>query len=122
MRDGTERPGVTLRRRALEDAYWTRHAGSADPAVAVGILGQVLLMVVLGVIEFAGLSELGRDFSVTGFGEHLLVSGARNFGCAALLVSVPVDGGSILRAGVVALAHALRRVVVFPEDLEQLRE
>ena len=38
----------------------------------------------------------------------------------ALRLGRPVDPGAVLRADVVALAHALGRVVALPEDLEHL--
>src|SRR6185503_19440342 len=41
-------------------------------------------------------------------------------GAFALIFGGDVDRGSVLRADVVALAHALRRVMALPEDLEHL--
>src|SRR5947207_9140489 len=37
-----------------------------------------------------------------------------------MLRTICIDGRAVLRAGIVALAHALRRVVAFPENPEQL--
>ena len=36
-------------------------AGAAEPAIAARVLGEVLLVVVLGEVERAGLGDLGRD-------------------------------------------------------------
>ena len=52
--------------------------------------------------------------------ERRLVSGLRRLGRAALLIGKIVDAGAVLRADVVPLPHALRRVVALPEHLEQL--
>ncbi len=50
------------------------YAGSADAAVAAGVLGQVLLMVVLGVVEGRRAGDLGGDRPVAGPVEHGLVA------------------------------------------------
>src|SRR6478736_5982696 len=71
------------------------HAGTAEPAIAERVLGEILLVIVLGEIEF------------------------RRLGGLLLLRREGVDAGTVLRADVVALPHALRRVVAFPEHLEQ---
>ena len=44
----------------------TTHARAAEPAVAVRVRLEVLLVVVLGVVERAGLRYLRRDRSVAG--------------------------------------------------------
>src|SRR5216110_1293724 len=41
----------------------TADAGAAEAAVSVGILGEVLLMIVLGVIEFGRRQDLSGDGS-----------------------------------------------------------
>ena len=102
-----------------------RGAGDADAAevaVAVGVLGQILRVVVLGVEEFWRVHDFGRDRAATGFGEFGLIGCAAGLGGGFLGVTRGVDAGAVLRAGVVALAHALRRVVGFPEQLQQLVE
>ena len=77
-------------------------------------------MVVLGVVELGGLADLRRDRPVAGGVERLLVGVARGLGLRLLLLAVGVDRRAVLRADVVALAHALRRVVALPEDAQQL--
>src|SRR3954462_14630610 len=48
------------------------HAGAADAAVTVGVLGEVLLVIVLGVVEVSGISDLGCDLAVATRGKHRL--------------------------------------------------
>src|SRR5206468_4896834 len=95
-------------------------AGAADPAVARRVPGEVLLVVRLGVEERPGFGDLGRDLAVAGTRQRLLVAGPRREHRLVLRRRGDEDGGAVLRADVVALAHALRRVVTFPEDAEQL--
>ena len=65
--------------------------------------------------------DLGRDRAVAGSRcSRALVGVARGLGGALLLVVRGVDRRAVLGARVVALAHALGRVVVLPEDLQQL--
>src|ERR687885_113823 len=86
------------------------HPRAAQAAVPVGVPGQVLLVVVLGVVERAGLPDLGGDLTVAGLGQALLVGVAGRLGCLLLDVgpgSVPeriagVDGRAVLGADVVA--------------------
>src|SRR5579859_4022186 len=49
------------------------HARAAVPAIAAGIFGEVLLVVVLGVVKRRSLRDLGGDGAVALFGESLLV-------------------------------------------------
>src|SRR3954447_3640425 len=48
------------------------HAGAADAAVTVRVLREVLLVIVLGVVELAGICDLGRDVAVATSGKHRL--------------------------------------------------
>jgi len=50
------------------DASRTGDPRAAEPAVAVRILGEVLLVVILGVIEGRRLADLGGDGAVAGGG------------------------------------------------------
>ena len=68
-------------------------------------------MVVLGVEELGGVDDLGGDLAVAGVAQALLVELARGLRGLALGVRGRVDGGAVLGAHVVALAHALGRVV-----------
>src|SRR5438132_12251408 len=83
-------------------------AGTAEPAVAVRVLREVLLVVRLGVVERPGRRDLGRDLAVAGALQLCLEHVARRLGGRALRVVGRVDRGAVLRAGVVALAHPLR--------------
>src|SRR3990172_10455453 len=71
---------ATARSAALGQAGGAAHTGTAHAAVAPGVLRQVLLMIVLGVIEFQGLPDLGRDGAEAGRLEHLLVGEAGGLG------------------------------------------
>src|SRR5262249_45067372 len=59
------------------------------------------------------------DRTVTFLLQLLLVHLLRGLGRLTLRGIVGIDAGAILRTDVVPLAHALRRVVVFPERLQQ---
>src|SRR5690606_31427525 len=94
-----------------------RDPGAPDPAVAVGVLGQILLVIVLGVIKRRRLAELGGDVPVAGRVQGRLIGlpgRARGLG---LLGRVGVDRRAILSADVVALPHALGGIVALPEHL-----
>src|SRR5438105_13793917 len=95
------------------------HAGAAQAAVPARILGQVLLVVVLGVIERRLGGDLRRDLPVPRLRQRLLILLARRFGRLPLRIAGRVDGGAILGAHVIALAHPLRRIVVLPEDAQE---
>src|SRR5262249_21116772 len=112
-------PGGRLRRRT---SYTNRTGDTGTPqtAVAVRVLREVLLVVRLRVVERAGLGDLGRDLAVARAGELRLERLARRLRGGALRVRGRVDRRAVLRADVVALAHALRRVVVLPEEPEDL--
>src|SRR2546423_1580458 len=60
------------------------HAGATQPAIAVRVLGQVLLVIGLRVEELAGGRELGRDLAVAGLAELLLEHRAGGLGGFAL--------------------------------------
>src|SRR5581483_10291281 len=76
-------------------------AGAAKPAVAVRVLGEVLLVVVLGEIEFGRRQDLGGDRSEPARLQRLLVGCLRGFRGTVLLVGEIIDAGAILRADVV---------------------
>src|SRR6185436_14302070 len=99
------------------DADRARHAGAAQSAITRRVLGEILLMIVLGEIEFARWRNLGGDGAETLRGQRLLVRSLRRVGGLALRIARGVDRRAILGADIVALAHALRRVVIFPERL-----
>src|SRR4051794_13232698 len=96
-----------------------RHAGATEPAVAVRVLGEVLLVVVLGVVEVLERGDLRRDLAVAAAVQLPLEDALRRLGRLALSVARRVDRRAVLGAHVVALAHSLCRVVVLPEALQQ---
>src|SRR3954447_15242528 len=96
------------------------HARPPEPAVAVGHLGQVLLVIVLGVEERPGVRDLGRDLAEPRGPESLAERRARALDGLALLWRRDVHRRAVLGPDVVALAHPLRGVVPLPEDPQQL--
>src|SRR5450631_1771800 len=117
-------PDIRLRRHLIlaDQADRAGHPVRAVVAVAAGVLVQVLLVVALGVVEGPGLLRgpyLGGDVAKTVAPQHVLESLAGCQGRRLLEGGRPVDRAPVLRADVVALTEALRRVVVLPERLEQ---
>src|SRR5689334_17431131 len=110
-------PGRLLS-RLHADADRAAHAGAAEAAVAAGILGEILLVIVLGVVERRRIEDLGGDGAKTLLAELALEHGARGLGLGLLVGRESVDAGAVLRADIVALAHALRRIVVLPEHAQ----
>src|SRR5688572_2098978 len=94
-------------------------AGATVAAVSHRILRQVLLMITLGVVELRGVEDLGGDAAVPGGAQHALVGVAGRLGEPPLLGRVHIDAGTVLRADVVALPHALGGVVALPENLQE---
>src|SRR6266581_7633393 len=109
-----------VRTSSCSDADRAAHAGATEAAVPVPILREVLLMVVLGVVELGRRLDLRRDRAVSRRGQLLLERVARSLGRAPLIVVRVVDAGPVLRAGIVPLPHALRRIVVLPEHFQQI--
>src|SRR6478672_6893256 len=104
------------------DADRAGHPVRAVVAVAAGVLVEVLLVVGLCVVERPGLRrrpQLGGDVAVAVLAQDALegLAGAARRGL--LVRGGPVDRRAVLRADVVALAVALRRVVVLPERRHQ---
>src|SRR5690606_35401658 len=96
------------------------NSGAAYAAVSARILLQVLLMVVLGVIELPGRSNLRGDRAQTGSLQGIGVLGTAGFGHGALIEVEGVDARAVLSAQVIALAHAGGGIMVLPEDPQQL--
>src|SRR2546430_8232297 len=97
----------------------TAHACAAEAAIAHGILRQILLVVVLGKIELRRIEDFGGDRTEAPRLELLAIHGLRCLRGSALLGAEGVDAGAILRAHIVALAHALGRIVALPKRFEQ---
>src|SRR5262252_3935896 len=107
------------RLRRNTQSRWAGDASAAETAIAAGVLRQILLVIILGVIEGLRVLDLGRDRAIALGLERRLVDRARGFGELFLLGRGRVDGRAILRADIIALAHALGRVVAFPESLQE---
>src|ERR1700682_5977543 len=89
-------------------------------AVAVGVLGEILLVVILRKIELGRLDDFGGDRAVARLGQGALVLVARRFCARLLLGGGGIDARAVLRPLVGALPHALRRVVALPEHAQEL--
>src|SRR3974377_774417 len=89
------------------DADRATHAGSAEAAIAGRILGEILLVVVLGEVERRRVDSFGGAGAEPPRGKRLGVAGARGLGRSALRRRKHVDAGAVLGADVVALPHAL---------------
>src|SRR5262249_12977839 len=72
-------------------------AGAAEPAVPVGVHGEVLLVVILRVIEGSGGCDLGRYLAVARLREHFLVASAGTNRGEVLVLGRPVDARAVLR-------------------------
>src|SRR5207244_3449890 len=93
--------------------------GRAVAAVAVRVLGEVLLVVALGVEELAERLDLGGHGAVAELSEFAGERLRRLLGDRLLLIIGVVDARPVLSADVVALAHPLRRVVHLEEGRHQ---
>src|SRR5271168_1338016 len=96
------------------------HSTAAQPAVATGILRQILLVIVLGVKELRRVADFRGDGAVSRGGEPGLISAPRDLGGAPLCLVSHVDRGAVLRTDIVPLSHSLRGIVRLPEYLEQI--
>src|SRR5262249_8115233 len=95
------------------------HARAAEAAIAHRILRQILLVVVLGEIEWRSIADFGGNRAKALRLELLAVDLFRCFRGPALVRGEGIDTRAILCAHVVALAQALRGVVILPKCLEQ---
>src|SRR5215468_6597107 len=117
MRATAVRSTASLRRYSGADL--AGDAGAAQPAIAERVLGEVLLVIVLGEVEGRGIEDLGGDRPVAAAAQGCLVHAFRCLGGLALFGREHVDAGAILGAHVIPLAHALSRIVALPEGLQQ---
>ncbi len=102
-----------LRRQANADA--------AQPAVTFRVFEQVLLMIVFRIIERQRRRDLGGDDALVARRVHRLLEALQAaFRLGLLLWAQRINRRAVLSADVAALAHALRRIVIFPEYLQQL--
>src|SRR5690606_37843519 len=115
-------PAVSRPRDRPSARRAVRHPAAADAAVPARVLREILLVVVLRVVERLLAADLRRDPPEAARGELALVAVAAAHRFVAPRIVADVDRRAILRADVVALPHPLRRVVRFPEHLEQRPE
>src|SRR5690349_1235854 len=98
-----------------DEPHRARHAGTAEATVARGVLREVLLVIVLGVVKRrSGLDLRGDRRRVTRLLQRRLIRVARSERGLLLCLRERVDARAVLRARVVPLAHALGGIVVLP--------
>src|SRR5580704_18199293 len=95
------------------------HAGAAVAAIAMRVLGQIMLMIILGKEERRGVADFRGDRAHVFGLERLCIGGFGRLGGGALRRREHIDAGTVLGADVGALAHALGRIVGLPKGLEQ---
>src|SRR5215207_4706983 len=98
----------------------TAHTGAAEPAIAHGVFRQILLVIVLSEIEGRRIENFGGDCTEPARAQCLGVDRLRSLCRLALGGREHIDAGPVLRACVVALAHALGWIMILPERLQQL--
>src|SRR5262245_47304895 len=97
----------------------TGHPGPAETAVSARVLGEILLVIILGIVEGRGRLDFRRDRAIPRFPEARLIGIAAAQCGLALFVRIGVDRRTVLGADVVALTQALRGIVGLPKDLEE---
>src|SRR5262249_23864071 len=110
---------TSRRHGADRGPHRTADAGAAEAAIAGRILGEILLMIILGKIEVRGGQNLCRDGTVPARGDRLLVHRLRSLCGRALRGRVHVDTGPVLGAEVVAWPQPLSRVMTLPEGFHK---
>src|SRR5688572_19339703 len=88
-------PGPGARRG--RDADRAGHSRAAEPAVAARVLGEILLVVVLGEVERPGLDDLRRDRPVAARFQRLAVGALGRLRRPALGFVEDVDPRTVLR-------------------------
>ena len=76
-------------------------------------------MIVLGEVEWGRIDDFGGGRTEMPRLEFLAIHRFRGLRGPALLGGEGIDAGAILRAYIIALAHALGRIVTLPEGFEQ---
>src|SRR5258708_8065966 len=94
------------------------HAAS-NPTVPIRILGQLLLVILPGVINRWRISDLGGDAPAAQGPQRAAVFAPAGLGGRALRGIAAENNRAVLGADVVALPHALCRIVRLPEQLQQ---
>src|SRR5687767_12587097 len=93
---------ISLARNAGADL--ADNARTANPAIAMGVLGQVLLVIGFGEIKRSGLRNLRGDGAIALRRQRLLVGCLRVHNGVPLCRRIPVDRRTVLRSRVIALA------------------
>src|ERR1051326_2383137 len=101
QRLGTAAASCDALRRRHAGADRARHAGAAETAIAERILGEILLVIVLGEVELRRVEDLGRDRAIALAGQRLAKHRLRVFGGLLLRRRGRVNAGAILWADVV---------------------
>src|SRR5690606_13872130 len=80
---------------------------------------QVLLVIGFGQVKFNTGANFSRNVRVTGLAQALLVLRFTGRGPLRFLRTGQINTGTVFGTDVVALAHALSGIVIFPEDDQQ---
>lgn len=99
---------------------WVVYVGVVEIVVVCWVFGQVLLVVVFGVVEFWCVEDFGGDFIVVGCFEFVLEGFVVFESCFQVVGGIGVDFGVVLCVDVVVLVYVLCGVVVFLEDLQNV--
>src|SRR5579872_4135150 len=89
----------------------TRNSCAFYAAIPVGILRQILLVVILRIIKLPRLPDLRRNLPPSCRTQALLILPLRLLRHAPLLRVVDIDDRPVLRAQIIPLPHALRRIM-----------
>jgi hypothetical protein len=98
----------------------TLHIGAGSSSSVSPMPTGMAFARVLGVVEVGEGCDLRRDRSVAGGPKLLAVHVARAFRRLALRLGRVQHRRAVLRADVVALPHALGRIVALPEQLQEV--
>src|SRR6185437_7335237 len=96
------------------------HSATAQSAVPIGILRQILLVILLGVIELRRVADFRGNGAVPGGAESGLIRTPRDLGGVPLCLVGHVYRRAVLRTDIASLAHPLRGVMRLPKCLEQV--
>ena len=111
--------GIQCGRGLRVDTFAKGNPCAAQPAIALRVFQQIVLMVFLGAVVVAYRQDFGGDGAKTGLAEIGLIDVAALFGQRLLRRIGEVDRTAVIAAQIIALPAHLGGVVVFPERGQQ---